>query len=200
MPSAPSTLKAPVSPPRTIHEARFRGTDEKAFELGTVLFTLYYPASHAPVTPGRARRHPWGYARAAYVNNWFTDKLFAAVLDALVRDITIPAAVDAPLTDQAIPTSQVGGDGASEGAIVHAQNPHGEGADLARWGTGAGAGAGGGRGRERRRRSSSSINTRAMVVAGHSYGATGALRALRGGPTDARPFRGLLAGKAEFPH
>ncbi|KAL2165581.1 hypothetical protein VTG60DRAFT_4274 [Thermothelomyces hinnuleus] len=32
-----------------------------------------------------------------------------------------------------------------------------------------------------------------MVVAGHSYGATGALRALRGGPTDARPFRGAIA-------
>ncbi|AEO60761.1 hypothetical protein MYCTH_2129891 [Thermothelomyces thermophilus ATCC 42464] len=31
-----------------------------------------------------------------------------------VGDITIPAAVDAPLTDQAIPTSQDGGEGASE--------------------------------------------------------------------------------------
>ncbi|KAL2153738.1 hypothetical protein VTH82DRAFT_4893 [Thermothelomyces myriococcoides] len=317
-------IETPISPPRTIHEARFRETGEKAFELKSVLFSLYYPASHAAAMSGHPRRHPWvpeplalraqGYAKAARISNRFTDKLFTFVLNALVGDITIPATVDAPLSDPITRTSQDGAlertsehegnraptslgneeslspdngfpviifshgtvssrtdyshfagelaarghvvvmmehrDGscpgtvirqhpevpnrtqllfdvaavempdrqlsltveefheaqlafrqaemeeavrvlrrivdAGEGVAVHAQNPFGEGADLARWGS---KNAGEEESRQGRRR----INTHSMVVAGHSYGATGALRALRGGPTHALPFHGAIA-------
>ncbi|KAL2196940.1 platelet-activating factor acetylhydrolase, isoform II-domain-containing protein [Corynascus similis CBS 632.67] len=292
-------IEAPVSPPRIIHEARLKETNEKAFELQTVLFTLYYPTTYDAAQASKAKRHTWvpeplslraqGYARAAHISNWFTDKLFTTVITALVGDITIPAAVDAPLSGRAIPTSQgkfageheqnmpsgeegaSGGfpiiifshgtvsartdyshyagelaarghvvvmlehrDGSSPGTIirqqgkpnrtrllfdvagvetpdhslsltveefhqaqldfreaeieeavrvmklinsghgnvVYEQNPYNEGADLADW--------------------AGHLNTHAMVVAGHSYGATGALQALRGGPTEARPFHGAI--------
>ncbi|KAK4032692.1 platelet-activating factor acetylhydrolase, isoform II-domain-containing protein [Parachaetomium inaequale] len=292
-------IEAPVSPPRTIHQARFKGTNEKAFELQTVLFTLYYPATYAAATSSRTKRHTWvpeplslrarGYARAAHISNWFTDRLFTIAINALVGGITIPAAVSVPLSSHATPTSQdknagegkehvltsedgpSGGypviifshgtvsartdyshyagelaarghivvmlehrDGSSPGtiirqhgqpnrtrllfdvsevetpdqslsltveefhqaqlnfrqaeieeavrviklintgygALVFSENPHNEGPDLANW--------------------ANRLNTHAMVVAGHSYGATGALQALRGGPTPERPFRGAI--------
>ncbi|KAH6855924.1 platelet-activating factor acetylhydrolase, isoform II-domain-containing protein [Chaetomium sp. MPI-CAGE-AT-0009] len=294
-------IEAPVSPPRSIHEAQFKGTNEKAFELETVLFSLYYPAAHdtALSRSDQPKRHPWvprplslraqGYARAAHISNWFTDKLFAAAINGLVGGITIPAAVDAPLSDHAAPTSQTKGtnrvkeheqpredrpsggypviifshgtvsartdyshfagelaarghvvvmlehrDGSSpgtiiqqhgqpnrtrllfdvsavetpdhrlslteaefhqaqlnfreaeieeavrvlkainagHGALITSQNPYHEGRHLAQW--------------------ANRLNTHAMVVAGHSYGAAGALQALRGGPTPARPFAGAV--------
>ena len=292
-------IEAPVSPPRLVHPAQFRGTDEKAFELQTVLFTLYYPASYAAATSSRAKRHTWipeplslraqGYAKAAHISNWFTDKLFTAAINALVGGVTIPAAVDVPLSGHAVPTSQeeessetrqdplAGNDGpdggypiivfshgtvsartdyshfagelaarghivvmlehrdgscpgtvimpyskpnetrllfdvsevetpdhkqslteeefhqaqlsfrqaeieeavrvmkrinSGHGARVFSQNPRHEGSDLPNW--------------------ADRLNTHAMIVAGHSYGATGALQALRDGPTEERPFRGAI--------
>ncbi|KAK4148443.1 platelet-activating factor acetylhydrolase, isoform II-domain-containing protein [Chaetomidium leptoderma] len=292
-------IEAPVSLPRTIHSAQFKGTDEKAFELETVLFTLYYPTTYAAAKSSATKRHTWipkplslraqGYARAAHISNWFTDKLFTAVINSLVGGITIPAAVDAPLSGHATPTSQAtdseqakqhprtsddgpsGGypviifshgtvsartdyshyagelaarghvvvmlehrDGSSPGTVIKqhnqpnqtrllfdvsavetpegsqsltveefhqaqlnfrqaeieeavhvikrintghgaqiaTQNPYREGADLPKW--------------------ANRLNTHAMIMAGHSYGATGALQALRGGPTDARPFRAAI--------
>ncbi|KAH6634718.1 platelet-activating factor acetylhydrolase, isoform II-domain-containing protein [Chaetomium sp. MPI-SDFR-AT-0129] len=106
-------IEAPVSPPRTIHEARLKASGEKVFELETVLFTLYYPAS--PPSPD-AKRHTWvpepvslraqGYAKAAHLSNWFTNTLFTKVINAIVGDITIPAAVDVPLATP-LPRSQL---------------------------------------------------------------------------------------------
>ncbi|KAI0594263.1 platelet-activating factor acetylhydrolase, isoform II-domain-containing protein [Biscogniauxia sp. FL1348] len=58
------------------------------------------------------------------------------------------------------------------GDDVFQQNTRGEGSDLAHW-TGR-------------------LDTDEMIVAGHSYGATGALQALRGGPSPARPFKGAI--------
>jgi platelet-activating factor acetylhydrolase len=293
-------IEAPVSPPRTIHEARFKGEDKKAFELETVLFTVYYPATHAAVEASHTKQHTWipkpislraqGYARAAHISNWFTDKLFSAAITVLVGEITIQAAIDVPLSGRAVPTSQgkdagdtkqhvltnedgPGGgfpviifshgtvsartdyshyagelaarghivvmlehrDGSSPGTIIQprnkpnqtrllfdvssvempnhkqsftveefhqaqlnfrqaeieeavrilkqinaghgawtlAQNPYHEGSDLPNW--------------------ASRLNTHAMIMAGHSYGATTTLQALRGGPTDARPFAAAIA-------
>ncbi|KAH6632504.1 platelet-activating factor acetylhydrolase, isoform II-domain-containing protein [Chaetomium tenue] len=294
-------IEAPVSPPRVIHEARFKGTNEKAFELETVLFSLYYPVTHdTAASSAQTKRHPWvprpislraqGYARAAHISNWFADKLFTLGINALVGGITIPAAVDAPLSDYARPTSQEkltknekqhaqpnkngpsGGypviifshgtvsartdyshfagelaarghivamlehrDGSSPGTIIHPPNPAnrphtrllfdltavqtpphntslspsefhraqlafrqaeidatihtlklintGHGAALAAQNT-----AHHHEGRHTLPHWTRRLNTHAMVIAGHSYGATTALQALRGGPTDARPF------------
>lgn len=292
-------IEAPVSPARIIDPARFKGTGEEAFKLQTVLFTLYYPTTYHAASTTHKRRHPWipsplslrarGYAKAAHISNRVTDALFAGALRALVGAITIPAAVDAPLSDQAsreakfatswdkeqsslqalaspasghpvivfshgtvssrtdyshyagelaargyvvamlehrdgsCPGSVImkkgepdqtrllfdisevetpeGGEVSVEdfhraqlgfreaemeeavrvlklinsgaGAQVFEQNPRGEGADLARW--------------------AGRLNTDEIVVAGHSYGATGALQALRGGPTERRPFKGAIA-------
>ncbi|OTA52355.1 PAF acetylhydrolase [Hypoxylon sp. EC38] len=58
------------------------------------------------------------------------------------------------------------------GDEVFKKNARGEGADLKNW-----------KGR---------LNTEDMVVAGHSYGATGAMQALRGGPSPHRPFKGAI--------
>ena len=307
-------IEAPVSPPRVIDPAVFKGTDEKAFELETVLFTLYYPTTYAAANQRHTHRHPWiprpislraqGYARAAHISNWVTDAIFTFAIRVLVGSITIPAAVDVPLSDRATrqsrfatswdksesqqevlasPTSghpviifshgtvsartdysHYAGelaargyvvamlehrDGSSPGTIIHppspgskskcksktrllfdssavttpsghpltiedfhtaqlnfrqaeieetvrvlraintgsgsevfAQNPLGEGIHLPSW-TGR-------------------LNTDEMVITGHSYGATGALQALRGGPSPARPFSGgiiLDPGKQSGP-
>ncbi|KAK0616921.1 platelet-activating factor acetylhydrolase, isoform II-domain-containing protein [Immersiella caudata] len=291
-------IEAPVSPSRIIDPAQFKGTSNKAFELQSVLFTLYYPTTYAAASSSRTRRHTWipeplslrakGYAKAAHISNWATDAIFAGAIRALVGSITIPAAVDAPLSDHASRESkfatawdkketrqQVLSSGLSghpvvifshgtvssrtdyshyagelaargyvvamlehrdgscpgsvimrhgqpdqirllfdesevetveghelskedfhkaqlnfreaeieetvrvlkminlgQGADVHKQNPRNEGKDFHDW-TGR-------------------LNTDEMIVAGHSYGATGALQALRNGPSPKRPFKGAI--------
>lgn len=306
-------IEAPVSPPRTVDPAVFKGTSKKAFELQSVLFSLYYPV--ARTIPGRKphhthKRHTWiprplslrgeGYAKAAHINNGFTNALFTGALKALAGSITIPAYVDAPLSDHAtekakfatswdkdespqqVLAREISGhpvivfshgtvssrtdyshyagelaargyvvvmlehrdgsgpgslikamakgqkdrhvlmfdesevqtpDGSSmqiedfhkaqlnfreaeieeavrvmkminagDGAKVFAQNPYGDGATLAGW-----------EGR---------LNVDEMIMAGHSYGATGALQALHNGPNDKRPFKGAIIldpGKSSGP-
>lgn len=304
-------IEAPVSPPRTVDPAVFKGTSEKAFELQTVLFSLYYPVAHS--IPGREphrnhKRHTWiprplslraeGYAKAAHINNWFTNALFTGALKALAGSITIPALVDAPLSDHAsenvkfattwdkeespqqVLAREISGhpvivfshgtvssrtdyshyagelaargyvvvmlehrDGSGPGSVVNVkgqkakhvllfdesevqtpdgkdiqiedfhkaqlsfreaeieeavrvirmindgdgakvweQNSYGEGATLAGW--------------------AGRLNTDEMIMAGHSYGATGALQALRNGPNEKRPFKGAIIldpGKSSGP-
>jgi len=289
-------IEAPVSPARLVDPARFKHSTEKPFELQTVLFSLYYPATRQ--ARGHERRHPWipkplalrakGYAKAAHISNWLTDAIFAGAIRALVGSITIPAEVNAPLSDRASDESkfatswdkeetvqqvlsrELSGhpvvifshgtvssrtdyshfagelaargfvvamlehrDGSCPGSVImqkgkpdrsrlifdipevetpdgeavtvedfhkaqlnfreaeieetvrvlrminsgHGaevlkQNPRSEGAGLADW-TGR-------------------LNTDEMIVAGHSYGATGAMQALRNGPNEQRPFKGAL--------
>jgi len=306
-------IEAPVSPPRVVDPAVFKGSSEKAFELQSVLFSLYYPV--ARTIPGSTphhthKRHTWiphpvslrakGYAKAARIGNWFTNALFTGALKTLAGSITIPAYVDAALSEHATEKAKfatawdkdespqkvlardisghpvivfshgtvssrtdyshyagelaargyvvvmlehrdgsgpgslikAAGDGekdkhvilfdetevqtpdgrdiqiedfhkaqlnfreaeieeavrvikminAGDGAKVHAQNPHGRGATLAGW-----------EGR---------LNVDEMIMAGHSYGATGALQALRGGPSESRPFKGAIIldpGKSSGP-
>lgn len=302
-------IEAPVSPPRVVDPAVFKGTSEKAFELQTVLFSLYYPTTYTKGHQAHhARRHKWippplslraeGYARAAHISNWFTNTLFTVIIKVLVGSITIPASVDAPLSDHAsrevkfatswdkdaspqeVLTTETSGhpiivfshgtvssrtdyshyagelaargyvvvmlehrDGSGPGSIiskqgmpdrtrllfdkkavatpkgeplseedfhkaqlsfrqaemeeavrvmkkinsregdtVFQQNPYGEGRDLAFW--------------------AGRLNTDEMIIAGHSYGATGVLQALRGGATEKRPFKGAIIldpGKSSGP-
>ncbi|KAK3310538.1 platelet-activating factor acetylhydrolase, isoform II-domain-containing protein [Chaetomium strumarium] len=300
-------IEAPVSQARITYPARFKDTKEDVFELQTVLFTLYYPADHRTTDHAHARRHTWipeplslraqGYAKAAHINNWLTDTLFAGALRALAGSVTIPAAVDVPLSSQASPGpgpssatdsprhgddqdsgqkvlasreeeqrgfpvivfshgttssrrdySHYAGelaargyvvamlehrDGSCPGSVIKArgqrdrkrlifdvsevesldgaelsvedfhsaqlnfreaeieeavrvirminsghgtdvfnQNPRGEGSHLAKW--------------------AGRLNTDGMIIAGHSYGATGALQALRNWPNDKLPFKGAI--------
>lgn len=305
-------IEAPASPVRVIDPAVFKGTTRKAFELQTVLFSLYYPVAKS--IPGSKpdhhshRRHTWipkplslraeGYARAAHISNWFTDALFTGAIKALAGSITIPALVDAPLSDHATEKAKfatswdkeeslqqvlardISGhpvivfshgtvssrtdyshyagelaargyvvvmlehrDGSGPGSIIKIkgqkdrkvllfdesevttpdgqpiqiedfhkaqlnfreaeieeavrvmkminsgagakvweQNTYGEGTTLAGW-----------EGR---------LNTDEMIMAGHSYGATGALQTLRNGPNEKRPFKGAIIldpGKSSGP-
>ncbi|KAJ9624121.1 hypothetical protein H2203_005570 [Taxawa tesnikishii (nom. ined.)] len=97
-------VEVPVREPRKITETVFKKDGKPAFELETVLFTLYYPA----VKGARARaNHPWiskpvsvtaeGYARAAHFNNFVSRSVFTFALWALASGIKIPAKVDVPL-------------------------------------------------------------------------------------------------------
>ena len=101
-------VEVPVSDPRIIAPGKLRlseGGDKDAFQLDTVLFTLYYPAETDAVS--NKPLHRWipkpveltarGYAAAAGIGNWFTNALFTAALAGLAGSLTIPAQVDVPL-------------------------------------------------------------------------------------------------------
>ncbi|KAK3112278.1 hypothetical protein LTR53_011609 [Teratosphaeriaceae sp. CCFEE 6253] len=90
---------------RNISDVKFRDNGKPAFELETVLFSLYYPA----VKDRRSQKphHLWfpkpialqaeGYARLARINNFFTNSLFTVGLWTLAGSTSIPAEVDVPI-------------------------------------------------------------------------------------------------------
>ncbi|KAH7316824.1 platelet-activating factor acetylhydrolase, isoform II-domain-containing protein [Stachybotrys elegans] len=101
-------IEVPLDKPQHIRKGVvFRADAEPAFDLETVLFTLYYPISPGEHTS--APPHLWfprpisviaeGYAKLAHINFFFTRPLFTFVLWALAGSITIPGEVDAPLLD-----------------------------------------------------------------------------------------------------
>ncbi|EMC95331.1 hypothetical protein BAUCODRAFT_536591 [Baudoinia panamericana UAMH 10762] len=89
---------------RNVSDLVFTNTGKPAFELETVLFSLYYPA----VDKVRSQKsHLWvpkplsltaeGYARFAKINNFLTNSVFTVALWTLVGSTKIPAQVDVPL-------------------------------------------------------------------------------------------------------
>lgn len=102
-------IEVPVHEPRQIADSVFLKDCKPAFQLDTVLFTLYYPATKG--VKSSYSRHKWfpkpisliarGYAIAAHFDNFFSRPLFTFALWGLASSITIPADVDVPL----IPTS-----------------------------------------------------------------------------------------------
>ncbi|ETN42641.1 uncharacterized protein HMPREF1541_01798 [Cyphellophora europaea CBS 101466] len=90
-----------------ISNFRLKETGEAAFQLDTVLFTLYYPSTKRPSKS--KSRHYWipkpvsitgeGYLRFGGVNNFISNSLVTGALWGLAGGITIPAKVDVPLTD-----------------------------------------------------------------------------------------------------
>ncbi|TGJ87302.1 hypothetical protein E0Z10_g1445 [Xylaria hypoxylon] len=101
-------IESPVSSPRVVDTARFKDSHKNAFELQTVLFTLYYPATHGK---SQHKRHRWvptpisvtakGYAKFAHISNSITNAIFTGALRAVAGGIKIPAKVDAPLAELA---------------------------------------------------------------------------------------------------
>jgi platelet-activating factor acetylhydrolase len=96
-------LEVPVQR-RNISDAVFKHTGEPAFQLDSVLFSLFYPS----VSEARTSKahHSWvsdvhqqgeGYARFAGINNAITNHIFSFALWSLVGSTTIPANVDVPL-------------------------------------------------------------------------------------------------------
>ncbi|KAF2165253.1 hypothetical protein M409DRAFT_24636 [Zasmidium cellare ATCC 36951] len=102
-------IEVPVDKPRTVVEGVFKKDGKSAFELDTVLFTVYYPAVKGPRSS--PSKHKWfpkpisliaeGYATAAHFNNFFSRGLFTFALWGLAGSIEIPAKVDVPLLKQA---------------------------------------------------------------------------------------------------
>lgn len=90
---------------RNITTANFKSNGKPAFELETILFSLYYPAVKG--AKSKKPRHPWiekpvshqaeGYAKFAKIDGFVTNKLFTLGLQALAGSTTIPAGVDVPL-------------------------------------------------------------------------------------------------------
>ncbi|KAL4866932.1 hypothetical protein BDV12DRAFT_172096 [Aspergillus spectabilis] len=110
-------IEAP-SDGRIIHAATHLCNGQAAFQLHTVLFTIYYPA--APDAPATKPRHRWlleparlrgeGFARFAKISNWIVDRVFAFLLWALVGRVLIPADVDVPMRDPDLSASGSAGD------------------------------------------------------------------------------------------
>ncbi|KAI1396065.1 PAF acetylhydrolase [Hypoxylon fuscum] len=100
-------IETALKSPRVVDTAQFKDSKENAFELETVLFTLYYPAAKNAVS--HKPKHHWipkpvsvtaeGYAKFAHINNIFVNKLMTGAVAALVGGIEIPAQVDVPLAD-----------------------------------------------------------------------------------------------------
>ncbi|KAL5381387.1 hypothetical protein DPSP01_007101 [Paraphaeosphaeria sporulosa] len=98
-------IEVPVEDPRQIVDGVFKSDRKPAFELDTVLFTLYYPAVKG--SQSSKPKHKWfpkpisliaeGYATAAHFNNFFSRPLFTFALWGLASSIDIPAKVDVPL-------------------------------------------------------------------------------------------------------
>ncbi|KAL4933256.1 platelet-activating factor acetylhydrolase, isoform II-domain-containing protein [Aspergillus undulatus] len=91
--------------PQHVADGTLTSTGEPAFEVETLLATIYYPTDHhfRSLKP----RYPWiprpvslvgqGYARFAHVDNFLMRPIFTFGLWAIGGSITIPAEVDAPL-------------------------------------------------------------------------------------------------------
>ncbi|TDZ41461.1 Platelet-activating factor acetylhydrolase 2 [Colletotrichum trifolii] len=98
-------VEVPVRTPRRTSEAVFENSGEPAFELETVLFTLYYPAAkglrsarpHHRWVPKPVALTAEGYARAAHFDNFVSRPVFTFALWAVAGGIAIPAEVDVPL-------------------------------------------------------------------------------------------------------
>lgn len=96
-------IEAPCTP-RRIGDYCYKDTGDAAFELETVLFSVFYPSVKG--ASSSKPKHRWvsnatvtgeGYARFANIHNQVTSKIFSAGLNTLVGGTTIPAEVDVPL-------------------------------------------------------------------------------------------------------
>lgn len=97
-------LEIPLEKPRLITDTKLKDGNGPAFQLETVLFSLYYPAIQGARS---SKRHPWiprpislraeGYARVAHINSFITRPIFTFFLWAIAGGIYIPAKVNVPV-------------------------------------------------------------------------------------------------------
>ncbi|KIE00705.1 PAF-acetylhydrolase family member, partial [Metarhizium majus ARSEF 297] len=98
-------MEVPLPQARLIADPVFKHSHTPAFELQTVLLTLYYPAS--PSASSSSPPLPWiprpisltaqGYARFARADSILTRPLFTFLLWLAAGSVTIPAKIDVPL-------------------------------------------------------------------------------------------------------
>lgn len=118
-------IEIPLDPPRRVSNITFKATGKPAFEVESVLFTLYYPTQKGSSAQkqeySKSRLH-WipkpisatatGYARFLHVDNFITRPLLTFTLWLIAGDITIPAQVGAPLlSPDSITTTTISNDG-----------------------------------------------------------------------------------------
>ncbi|EME45377.1 hypothetical protein DOTSEDRAFT_170727 [Dothistroma septosporum NZE10] len=111
-------IEVPVDEPRKIVDTVFRYSGKPAFQLDTVLFTMYHPANKG--ARSSKPKHKWfpkpisltaeGYATAAHFNNFFSRPLFTSALWGLASSIDIPAEVDVPILGDAGDDGNAGAD------------------------------------------------------------------------------------------
>lgn len=100
-------MEIPLERPISISDTVFKKTGERAFELETVLFTIYYPAQKG--SRSNKPKHYWipkpisltgrGYAKVASIDYWFFKPIMTGALWAIAGGIQIPAKVDVPIAD-----------------------------------------------------------------------------------------------------
>jgi platelet-activating factor acetylhydrolase len=100
-------MEVPLEKPIMISETVFKDTGKRAFELETVLFTIYFPAARG--SKSKKATHYWipkpvsltakGYAKFASVDNFVVRPIFTFALWAIAGSIKIPAKVDVPISD-----------------------------------------------------------------------------------------------------
>lgn len=119
-------VEYPLETPRRVSDARFKSELDGgyAFEVETVLFTLYYPTSHAARAPS-ADKYYWfpkpvsatakGYARFLGMDNFLFRGVLTGGLWLVASGIQIPAEVGVPLIPPAelVNISGTGGELAS---------------------------------------------------------------------------------------
>jgi platelet-activating factor acetylhydrolase len=128
-------VEVPLDTPRLVSDMRFRADGSHAFQVETVLFTLYYPAAHAATgrTTTDQGGYYWfpkpvaatarGYARALGLDNFLVRGVMTGGLWLVAGGIRIPARVGAPL----LPAGAMGdyGDQAGDGTLPVVVFSHG---------------------------------------------------------------------------
>lgn len=100
-------IEVPLETPRRVSDFRFKADGKYAFEVETVLFTLYYPAQHGAGSRAGEEEYYWipkpisatarGYARAMGMDNFLVRAVLTGGLWLVAGGIQIPARVGAPL-------------------------------------------------------------------------------------------------------
>lgn len=102
-------IEVPLDPPQRVSNINFKATGKPAFEVESVLFTLYYPTEKGSSTqqqyvnpklhwiPKPISATASGYARFLHVDNFLVRPLLTFGLWLVAGDITIPAQIGAPL-------------------------------------------------------------------------------------------------------
>lgn len=97
-------VEAPVQTRRNVSDVVFKDSGKPAFDLETVLFSVYYPAVQE--FKSTKPHHPWvsnipqhaeGYARFAGISSSILNNIFSFAMWTLVGSTTVPANVDVPL-------------------------------------------------------------------------------------------------------
>lgn len=122
-------IEYPLETPRRVSDVKFKSKSDGdyAFEVETVLFTLYYPISHK-ARGSVADKYYWfpkpvsatakGYARFLGMDNFFFRGLLTGALWLVAGGIQIPAEVGVPLIPPAEVLKDINGTGGDQASVA----------------------------------------------------------------------------------